>query len=317
MAITTVALLVGCASPGPPRPPSLHIPATVKDLTAERVADQVVLHWTSPDKTTDKMPIKGSATVVVCREVTPALAGSKPGTAACVEVDRLTVTTGEMQAVDRLPVPLTSDPVRLLSYRVTVASAAGRPGPASLPAFAAAGAAPKAVGGLRGSVVKGGTMLEWQRVDAGGAPVELTRVNPDIAVREAAQKSAAGRRLAAPVATAPKSRLQLRRTRAVPAASRAAEPAEIRLRAGDSDAGGTFDQTVVNGATYTYTAQRVRPVTVEGHELKLLSAVSEAVTIAVRDTFPPAVPVGLAAIPNARRLGCWCQLGECESGGFD
>ena len=71
-------------------------------MTAARVGNDVVLRWTAPERTTDKLPIKGIAMAVVCREVTPALAGSKPGAAACVEIDRLTVTAGEMQAIDHL-----------------------------------------------------------------------------------------------------------------------------------------------------------------------------------------------------------------------
>jgi hypothetical protein len=77
------------------------------------------------------------------------------------------------------------------------------------------------------------------------------------------------------------------------------EPAEVQLRAGGSDGGGTFDRTAVNGETYVYTAERVRSVKIAGHELRLQSAVSAAVTIAVRDVFPPAVPSGLAAVPNS------------------
>ena len=263
------------------------------------MGDGVVLRWTAPDQTTDKLPIKGTATVVVCREVTPPLFTALPGEAACAQVARLNMQEGAMQAVDHLPQALTSDPVRLLSYRVTVANAAGRSGAASTPAFAGAGAAPQKVVGLRVKAVKGGTLVEWQRIaaaDAGADVVELTRVDQELAARDAAQP--------APVKAAPappKGRLQ-------PAPKKASlsfdgkkdvEPAEVQLRAGGSDGGGTFDRTAVNGQTYVYTAERVRSVTVAGHELRLQSAVSAAVTIAVRDVFPPAAPMGLAAVPNS------------------
>jgi hypothetical protein len=51
-------------------------------------------------------------------------------------------------------------------------------------------------------------------------------------------------------------------------------------------------------ATYRYTARRVSTVSLGGHTLELRSAVSPPVTLAMRDTFPPAVPSGLEAVPG-------------------
>src|ERR1035441_4608651 len=59
IAAAAVLLLAGCASPGPPLPPSLKLPEVVTDLTARRVGDQVMLHWTTPTRTTDKLLIRG------------------------------------------------------------------------------------------------------------------------------------------------------------------------------------------------------------------------------------------------------------------
>ena len=282
--------------------PSLQLPATVKDLKAERVGGRVVLRWTSPDKTTDKLPIKGTATAVVCREVTPPVEAVKPGAPVCVPVARLTLTTGEMQAADDLPPALVSDPVRLLSYRVTVANAVGRSGAASVPAFAAAGMVPQPVVALRVKVVGEGTVVEWQPIAAATAEtdvVELTRVDPALAAKNAAQTAAAKDSKAASAPSTPRSRLQLTPKKGSSSGlPKNAQAAEIYLRAGESDSGGTVDHTAVNGETYVYTAQRVRSVTVAGHELQLRSAASAGATVAVRDTFPPAVPSGLAAVPN-------------------
>ena len=55
LAAPLIACAAGCASPGPPQPPSLNLPEVVKDLTAERVGDVVQLHWTTPDMTTDRL----------------------------------------------------------------------------------------------------------------------------------------------------------------------------------------------------------------------------------------------------------------------
>src|SRR6202453_2038290 len=75
-ATLSISLTLSCASPGPPRPPSLRLPLVVKDLTAERVGDEVHLQWTTPEKTTDKLPIKGALTAEICRDPTPAASPS-------------------------------------------------------------------------------------------------------------------------------------------------------------------------------------------------------------------------------------------------
>ena len=63
-----LTLLAGCASPGPPLPPSLNLSAVVTDLSASRTGDAVTLRWTTPADTTDKLPIKGPIVAEICRE---------------------------------------------------------------------------------------------------------------------------------------------------------------------------------------------------------------------------------------------------------
>src|ERR1700733_8886547 len=70
-ATLSISWALGCASPGSPRPPPLRLPVIVKDLPAERVGDEVHLHWTTPEKTTDDLPIKGSLTAEICRDPAP------------------------------------------------------------------------------------------------------------------------------------------------------------------------------------------------------------------------------------------------------
>src|ERR1700710_1145030 len=78
----------GCASPGPPQPPSLNLPEVVKDLTAERVGDVVHLHWTTPEMSTDHLDVKGTMTAEICRITVTAPA---PQTPACIPIPRLPV----------------------------------------------------------------------------------------------------------------------------------------------------------------------------------------------------------------------------------
>ena len=89
------ALLAGCASPGQPRPPSLDLPEPVKDLTAERIGNEVHLHWTTPEKTTDRIAIKGSMTAAICRIAAPST--------TCTPIYKFQTQSGPAQATDTLP----------------------------------------------------------------------------------------------------------------------------------------------------------------------------------------------------------------------
>ena len=272
--------LAGCASPGPPLPPSLKLPQVVAPtaLTATRVGDAVTLHWTTPTRTTDKLLIAGPITAVICRNLPPA-APAQPASKAppCAEVQRLSVIPGPSDAVDPLPAPLTVGPARLLAYRVELLNAAGRTAGPSAPVFAAAGAAPPPIQDFRGEATKPGALLRWRPAAGSGETVELDRTTVEAPA-------------AAPTTAAPA------RKTGLPGETK--EPAELRFQAGNIDAGGTLDRTALIGRTYSYIAQRVRTVELGGQALELRSAPSAAVTVPVRDVFPPEVPAGLVAVPG-------------------
>jgi hypothetical protein len=281
--------LAGCASPGPPLPPTLDLPAVVaaNELTATRVGDTVALHWTTPTRTTDKLLIKGAITAIVCR-VTPSgtslAAPAKPARPAsgknvppCSPIARQAVAPGPSDAVDPLPAELTAGPPRLLVYHVELLNAKGHSAGLSAPVFAVAGDGEPPLADFRAEATKPGVLLRWRQQAGSGAAVELTRTRleaPDQATAATAQrKSPTG----------------------LPGESK--EPAESRFQAGAADAGGTLDRTALIDHTYTYTAQRVRTVQVGTQTLELRSAPSAAVTVAVHDVFPPEVPAGLVAVP--------------------
>ena len=262
------AFLSGCASPGPARPPSLHLPRPATGLTALRTGDDVVLHWATPDKTTDGLRVSSALTAEICRELPRAVAH------ACTPVKRLTVHPGPTEASETLPRALATGPATLLIYRVRLLNPNGHSAGLSSPAFTAAGAAPPPIEHLRATPVREGAMVEWQ-----------PRPTPSIVELDRTLLQAL-----APRKTSTRQPLQLTTS----------TPAEIHLRAGNpsTDPGGTIDPTVQRGETYRYTAQRVRTVTLNGHSLELRSAPSSAITITMRDTFPPKAPTGLAAIPG-------------------
>ena len=120
-----VAFAAGCASPGPPRAPSLNLPEVVKDLAADRVGDEVRLHWDTSAKTTDRIDIKGPVTAEICRVAVSPPASPPATTPTCTVVKRLSVQSGPTQTSDVLPQTLTADPAVLLAYRVQLVNANG------------------------------------------------------------------------------------------------------------------------------------------------------------------------------------------------
>jgi hypothetical protein len=295
-----ILLAAGCASPGPPQPPSLNLPEVVKDLTAERVGDVVHLHWTTPEMSTDHLEVKGAMTAEICRITVTAPA---PQTPACVPIPRLPVQPGPTQGADALPPALTVDPPALLAYRVQILNVHGHSAGLSPEAFAAAGAAPPPVEQFRATATPDGALLEWQQTSSSAA-VELDRlpvssggvvVNPP--PRKAASKSSSRLRTKKPAVDHPKPPPA---SAPKPLQMTSSAPAEVKLRTPTqpADGGGTIDHTAQMGETYQYTAQRVQSVSLGNHALKLRSPVSSPVMIAMRDTFPPHTPSGLEAVPG-------------------
>lgn len=64
-----LALLSACGTPRPPLPPSLELPVPVTDLRGARKADQVILVWTVPVKTTEKTTLRKLGPTLVCRSL--------------------------------------------------------------------------------------------------------------------------------------------------------------------------------------------------------------------------------------------------------
>lgn len=280
-------LLASCASPGPPRPPSLHLPEVVTDLSARRTGPTVHLHWTTPSRTTDRLNVPAPMTAEICRESSPGPESSKPaGQAAtpletvpgCDSVLRLTVKPGESDADDQLPDALSSGPARLLRYRVRILNPRGHSAGYSQGTMAPAGATPSSIAVLQATATRNGAELQWQPLEP-GAWVELDRTQ----------------------STAPKPKPAPKKKASLSLPEN--EPAEIHLRAGDdgaqaADPGGTLDRSARRGESYRYTAQRVRMVTLDGHRYDLRSSVSSSIELAMTDRFPPPAPSGLAAIPG-------------------
>jgi hypothetical protein len=74
----------GCASIGPPLPPSLELPKPPTDLHAVRKGDRVTLTWTIPARTTDRQSVRYLGKTRICRSVGAGFASvaAPPGVAA-------------------------------------------------------------------------------------------------------------------------------------------------------------------------------------------------------------------------------------------
>jgi fibronectin type 3 domain-containing protein len=97
MVVAATAGLGGCASLGPPKPPSLALPLPPSDLRAVRKGNKVYLTWTVPAVTTDRQSVRYLGNTRICREAEAASPAAK--------VAPSTVSGGTGDAVPSLSAP--------------------------------------------------------------------------------------------------------------------------------------------------------------------------------------------------------------------
>jgi len=300
----SLGLLAGCASPGPPHAPTLNLPESVSDLSAERVGDQVRLSWTTPARTTDKLPIKGPMVAEICREAISATtldAARKASVTPCSPtLLKMPVTPGAAQAVDKLPAALTTGPLELLGYRVQLINADGRTAGASAEALALTGAAPPAVEQMRARAGKTGVVIEWSPLpteDGRALTLELSRAELGRAKIDYAPAAVAS---AATSIAPPDKKISPAHSSRPPAESllRVAVDGEATGGANVHDPGGAIDRTAMLGQSYRYRAERVFRINFGGYTLTKRSLPSDDVTVVVPSDFAPDRPQSLVAAPG-------------------
>jgi hypothetical protein len=106
------------------------------------------------------------------------------------------------------------------------------------------------------------------------------------------------------------------------------EPVEMNLLADEPASGWVLDKTIRFGRTYEYRAQRVARVEVGGQPVELDGPLSAPIRVEAIDTFPPAVPTGLAAVATAGDVTAappanapsidlsWTPVTEADLGGY-
>ena len=294
-------LMVGCASPGPPRAPSLHLPEAVSGTKAERRGDAVVLKFAAPLRSTEKELLEQPVLAGLCRAV-----ADGPCLATASFPKKITIA-GAVEWVDVLPPQLAYGAPRRLAYRVETFNPKGRGAGPSEPVFAAAGAAPTPLSGLRAEGSRAGVVLRWvpESVMSGEVLLQRELLNPPPPTKAtkkpvAVPRIASGKKKHGPVQNSTLAR-----------AGETPEPNIIWLHAegtGERDPGGMVDGTAKADGEYRYTALRSRTETVDDRKLELRSDASAPVTLTLRDIYPPAVPQGLLAAGFAQQKGIAVDL---------
>jgi hypothetical protein len=270
-----VSIVVGCGAPAAPLPPTLNLPQPVRDLAAKRAGNTVHLTFSVPQKTTDRLPVRGLMTARLCRAV---------DTSPCQSAGTLAIPAQQKVAAmdDNLPAGLTQEPPRLLIYKVSILNRAGKSYGESAPAYTAAGAAPPALTSLVAMPQRNGIVLSWRANDQAASAPAWIRFDRVRTSAPPPQPTAIGN-----------SHLNH-----FPGGKSAEEPTEQILRLPESLAqhqGSALDTTAHSGYSYRYVAQRIEQVTIAGRNIEIASQPSEPVETAYRDVFPPPVPTGLVS----------------------
>ncbi len=257
--------------PGAPLPPSLNLAVPVNDLSAVRTGGQVVLTWTMPKRTTDKVLLQGSIAVRICRNET--------ASAPCNPAATLEFAPGsDATYTDALPSALAAGPPRSLIYFVELDNRKGRSAGPSNKVDVLAGEAPPSVEDLTAEMSRTGVLLRWTPAAPGPSPANIRLVRK---LQPPPAKNSGQGPLAQPAEPLEQSLL--------------VEPAAPSDRA--------LDTSIRFGETYEYRAQRVVRVAVNGETLELASPLSLPLRVEAAKLFPPNLPQGLAAVAAAGENG--------------
>ena len=169
MVLGGLILLTGCASVGPPRPPSLELPKQPSDLRATRKGDQVKLSWTIPTLTTDRERVRYLGKTRVCRTLAATMkqcetpVGEVAPPANFSAASKSTAKKVTATFTDTLPAALQQGhPTGFATYAVEVQNMAGRSGGISNLAHVMLVPTLPPFSGFRAQAIDQGVSISWE-----------------------------------------------------------------------------------------------------------------------------------------------------------
>jgi hypothetical protein len=265
--------LAACGTPGAPRPPSLRLPETVRDLAASRQGNTVTLTWTESQRTTDGENIRALGPTLVCMggndfpmthcaQVAADLSQSqyaqcapKVGQPASCQVTLALELQGKYplgQATYALEVLNTNGRSAGLSNQVRVAMVPTLPPPDNVTAKVTADAIVISATGVQRFGPPQGASIDFH----------LYRREP-------------GSRSEVDLGTD-----------------------HVLIAAGGGYILQFLDRSFEWGKTYLYCVSAVTAVALPGETATILGDYSPEVQVTAKDTFPPAAPVGVQAVAS-------------------
>jgi hypothetical protein len=284
--------LCGCASIGPPLPPSLELPRPPTDLHAQRKGDHVTLTWTMPSRTMQRQSVRYLGKTDVCRS----LANPQGHTPECGTIVGTVLPPKDWNPsakkraatfTDTLPASMPqADPTGFITYTVEVLNTANRgaglSNPSRVPLLPTVPPFPS----FQGRVVPLGVALSWQCPQTAAA--ENKGVTYLFRIYRRPSESAVTTKVADVNATD----CAIREAGATNAENQLSTsvPTDKRITS-------FLDESIEWEKTYFYRGTVVSvlatlgkpPIEVEGED-------TSEIRIFADDTFPPAVPSGLQAV---------------------
>jgi hypothetical protein len=268
--VGTLVWLAGCASIGPPRPPSLELPKAPSDLRASRKGDKVTLTWTIPARTTDRQSVRYLGKTRVCRSVDPAAVNcDAPVGEVAPPTDFASKNSGGKKLTatftDTLPVGLRLSTVfGTAAYAVEVLNRDGRGEGLSNQVQVPLAEALPAPTDFNARVTAQGVVLTWT-----GVPLSLPSPNP------------------------------IRRSYRI---YRRAEGSSQKILVSERGTGIEINQSLTDQSfewekTYYYHTDTLTVISQAGkQDLSIEGEDTPEVKVFAHDVFPPAVPTGLQAV---------------------
>lgn len=280
--LLALAALAGCGSQGNPLPPSLELPKPVSDLQAARKGDRVLLTWSAPRETTDKLRIKEAGKTRVCRSTVA------PAAMECIETTELpagqAAASAAVRHTDTLPRELQEQsPAGFAVYTVEVTNARGRSaGPSNAVKVPLAATLPSPEK-LFSQVTAEGPALSWVvPADQQGLSLllpEAMKARAPVAYSYRLYRRDKERPTAAAVI--------------VPIENAFVSPKLAQPNLNVRDAGTEWEKT------YVYWVTTVTRLSAEGKSVEVEGENSPPVEVLVHDVFPPAAPTAVQAVASS------------------